>query len=247
MTGPDTLVAFLLDKSGSMSDIKQPTMEAFNAYVRGLRDTPVRFTLVQFDSLSIETTWRDLPINDVGVLGNDNYNPQGGTPLIDAAFKTIKAVERKVAEFATPPKVVICIQTDGQENSSREHSWDGLNALIKEKIGLGWQFNFMGAGIDAYQQSQRMGLSVAQTMSYDSHDLGATRAAFRESASNAALYASGASMNTEYSAAQKMAAKDAFVPVEDRTSAHPNGPHIVNYAPVMKRAPVKGHVDDIEI
>jgi hypothetical protein len=33
--------------------------------------------------------------------------------------------------------VVICIQTDGQENSSTEHSWNELNALVKEKAALG--------------------------------------------------------------------------------------------------------------
>ncbi len=54
--------------------------------------------------------------------------------------------------------MVICIQTDGLENASTEHTWAELNLLIKEKAKLGWQFNFMGAGIDAYEQGRQMGI-----------------------------------------------------------------------------------------
>jgi hypothetical protein len=63
--------------------------------------------------------------------------------------------------------VVICIQTDGQENSSTEHIWNELNALVKEKAALGWQFNFMGVGMDAYDQGARMGIAPAATVAYD--------------------------------------------------------------------------------
>src|SRR5262245_33120582 len=119
-----TIVAFVLDKSGSMEAIKESTIEAFNAYLNGLKQDPegIRFSLIQFDSLGVETTWKNAPVQDVAALDGVTYAPRGGTPLIDASFKTIKAVERKVAEFAQPPKVVICIQTDGEENASREYT-----------------------------------------------------------------------------------------------------------------------------
>lgn len=251
----ETLVTFLLDKSGSMLAIKEPTMEAFNAYTGELKKDGegIVFSLVQFDSLSTVTTWKSLPVSQVGVLDHSNYQPQGGTPLIDAAFKTIKAVERKAAEYATPPKVVICIQTDGEENSSREHSWDDLNALIKEKIGLGWQFNFMGAGIDAYKQGQRMGIAVASTVSYDHTNLRATMDSFSESAMNIRSFASGASANTAYSTAQKMRAGDKYDPGVRGPMASPaptpplTGLKASVEAGRMKAQGVKSHVDDIEL
>jgi hypothetical protein len=87
--------------------------------------------------------------------------------------------------------VVICIQTDGQENSSTEHSWNELNALVKEKAALGWQFNFMGVGIDAYDQGARMGIAPAATVAYDHRDPQATRAVFAASAENTRDYALG--------------------------------------------------------
>jgi hypothetical protein len=141
-------------------------------------------------------------------LPSENYVPSAATPLIDAAYKTIQAVADSVKDEET--KVVICIQTDGQENSSTEHTWADLNALIKEKTALGWQFNFMGAGIDAYQQSAQMGIAAAATLSYDKHSPAATMSAFRAAASNTSQYASGQASNTNYSLAQKHAAGDRF-------------------------------------
>jgi uncharacterized protein YegL len=237
-----TIVAFVLDKSGSMEAIKDSTIEAFNAYVEGLRKDPegIRFSLIQFDSFGVETTWKNEPVANVPGLDGTTYVPRGGTPLIDASFKTIKAVERKVAEFADPPKVVICIQTDGEENASREHTWDDLNALIKEKLAAGWQFNFMGAGIDAYTQGARMGLSAAQTMSYDAASPMAARQAFAANAENTQRYKRGLSESTGYSAAQKTAAGDRFAPLQ--------APDLGGPAQSDPAKPVpKATVDDIEI
>lgn len=75
---------------------------------------------------------------------------------------------------------VICFQTDGEENSSTEHTWNELNALIKDKAGAGWQFNFMGVGFDAYHQGTRMGIAPQATMAYDHRDAEATRMAFAQ-------------------------------------------------------------------
>ena len=80
---------------------------------------------------------------------------------------------------------MICFHTDGQENSSTEHTWDELNALIKEKSRAGSQFNFMGVGIDAYHHRTRMGIPPQATVAYDHRDAEATRMAFGASAENA--------------------------------------------------------------
>jgi uncharacterized protein YegL len=206
-----TLVTFVLDKSGSMASCFDATVEAFNAYIKELKNggEDIAFSLIQFDSVSIETTWKNAPISDVTGLSRDNYQPRGSTPLIDAAYKAIKATEKRAAEL-TDPKVIVCIQTDGQENDSRQYTWAQLNDLIKEKTAQGWQFNFMGVGIDAYTQASLMGLSASQTMAYDASDLAATRQAFAASGANTRLYASGARGSTTYSTEQKMAAGDKF-------------------------------------
>jgi hypothetical protein len=178
---PRTLVTFLLDRTGFMEPIRDDTIGAFNAYLDNLQKdgAPIDFTFVQFDSMSIDKSCVQVPVAEVARLTRDTYQPPASTPLIDAAYKTIKAVEESLAgEPGT--KAVICIQTDGQENSSVEHNWAELNALIKEKAKLGWQFNFMGVGIDAYDQGARMGIAPAATMAYDSSDPGSFQRECRE-------------------------------------------------------------------
>ena len=238
-----TLVTFLLDRTGSMDAIKQATIESFNAYIVELKKADdMDFTLVQFDSVSIEKTCHNVAVKDAPLLSDGNYQPRASTPLIDAAFKTIKAVEEALTKRDDKPQVVICIQTDGEENCSREHSWDELNALIKEKIALGWQFNFMGASIDAYSQGNKMGISAHATVSYDSHDEQASLAAFRSNASNTSAFAAGARVNTSYTMEQRGRAKDAHIP-KDLT----DDPALTKQPKAENKAKKQQIVDDITL
>lgn len=207
-----TLVSFLLDRTGSMASIKADTIGGFNAYVGTLQKDGkglIDFTFLQFDSVSIDKVHVGVPVKDVALLTDETYQPRAWTPLIDAAYKTIKATEEALTKRDDKPKVVVAIQTDGDENASTEHTWDELNALIKEKTAAGWEFVFMGAGLDAYKQARRMGIATANTMSYDMAKSGS---AFRSLASNNVLYAAGASATMAYDSAQKMDAGDVFDP-----------------------------------
>jgi hypothetical protein len=224
-----TLVTFLLDRSGSMEAIKDDTIGAFNAYMNTLKQqgAAIEFSLLQFDSISIDKLCVNAQIANAPSLDESNFVPRGSTPLIDAACKTIKAVEIAVRERAAPPKIVICFQTDGHENASTEFSWADLNALIKEKTELGWQFNFMGAGIDAYDQGARMGLSADHTMSYDATDRAATRAAFAGRAARTVAFAEGHLESMAFTPEEKRAAKDHYDPADQKRPAsapRPPGP-----------------------
>jgi uncharacterized protein YegL len=212
-----TLVTFVLDRSSSMTHCWDSTIEAFNGYVDGLRDTPqIDFTLVQFDHhggvMDLNKVCVATPIKDAPKLTRENYVPRGSTPLIDAAYTVIKAVETSLLDKPKDTKVVICIQTDGEENCSRTYNWEQLASLVKEKQEAGWQFNFMGAGIDAYQQGARMGFSASNTVSYNHMDAEATRSTFGVRAQSYSNYASGVSANTQFTAAEKLAAGDKFDP-----------------------------------
>lgn len=107
----------------------------------------------------------------------------------------------------------MCFQTDGQENTSTTpDGWNVLNALIKEKTLAGWQFIFMGAGIDAYDQGAKMGISASSTVSYDHLQPQAAMESFIATASNTRSFGTGASLNAAYSMSQKAAAGDRFDP-----------------------------------
>jgi len=152
-TPQPTIVSFLLDRTGSMADIKDGTIGGFNAYLDALeRDAGdlVQFTLLQFDSQSIDTLCMGAKPSEVERLTPETYQPRAYTPLIDACFKTIKVTEEIVARRRDKPRVIVAFQTDGEENASREHTLDELRELIERRKAEGWQFIFLGVDIDAY-------------------------------------------------------------------------------------------------
>jgi len=209
-----TVVAFLLDRTGSMQSCKAATIEAFNGYLEGLKQGPesklIEFTFLQFDSQSLDKICVAEELGNVRPLDDATYQPRASTPLIDAAYKTIKAVEAALAKREDEPKVVICIQTDGFENASTEYTMPQLNVLIKEKVKSGWQFVFMGAGIDAYAQSGQMGIAAVSTASYNRESPRAARAAFAAMAENTREFSSGRRMHAEFDMRQRVASGDAY-------------------------------------
>jgi uncharacterized protein YegL len=212
---PRSYVTFLLDRSGSMSSIHSQTVEGFNTYLTGLKaekNADIIFTFLQFDSYGVDKRVVAEPVGKVSLLTIDGFEPRGGTPLIDATYKTIKAVEEAVANEESKPKVVICIQTDGFENESHDHNWNDLSALVKAKQEAGWQFNFMGADIDAYKQAAQMGINRASTVSYGSADLTSNNASFAATASNTTSFSAGTRANVFYTSDQKAKSGDKFDP-----------------------------------
>lgn len=210
MTAPITHVALLLDESSSMAPHKTTTLSALNEYIATLNQAPegIHLTLVAFSSIRTHFIVRNVQLGpDIKVVVTDEmYQPSGSTPLIDAAMKLILAAEKK----AQPgDKVIIALQTDGEENCSVEFKLEDLQRKIKEKSDEGWQFVFMGAGLDAYQAAGRYGISSGATMSY-STDQAKTMEAFRGLASNTRSYVSGQSVSMDWSDRQKDASGDVW-------------------------------------
>lgn len=167
------LVTLLLDESGSMGSIRDETLGALNEYFGTLRESPadIRATLVKFDSdetgtMRLDKLFDCAPVAGIPGLGHADYQPRGMTPLIDAACRTIRAVG-DATKGKKIDRIVFCIQTDGHENSSRENTWVGLKTLIQEKQAEGWEFVFMGCGIDAYEQGRQMGLHDDRIVAYE--------------------------------------------------------------------------------
>ncbi|MCG8378351.1 MAG: VWA domain-containing protein, partial [Proteobacteria bacterium] len=166
-----TFVSFLLDETGSMQEIKDDTVGGFNAYVETLQkgDGDIVFSLVSFNSNMTERRYVAEPIAKVEPLTDDTYQPRAMTPLIDAAVKIIKATDEAVSKRKDKPNVVVVMQTDGQENVSVEYTNADLAALIKEKDQAGWQFVFLGAGLDAFAAAREAGIMIdaQQVVAYD--------------------------------------------------------------------------------
>ena len=170
MTNKDlTLIAALLDRSGSMQSCKRATETGFDELIAKQRTEPGEaiVTLSMFDNL-YESVYANLPIAEVGPL---ELEPRASTALLDATGRFITEIGAQLAglpEDARPGTVICLIMTDGYENASREWSWAAVKELITEQQEkYSWQFVFLGANIDAEQVGARMGVPRASSMTYD--------------------------------------------------------------------------------
>jgi hypothetical protein len=212
-----TFVSFLLDETGSMESIKDDTIGGFNAYLGELQQAAasggeIQFSLVSFNSTHTRKRWVAEPIADVRPLSGADYQPRDSTPLIDAAVKIIKATAEAVAQRADDPAVVVVIQTDGQENVSVEYTNADLAALVKEKVKAGWEFVFLGAGLDAFHAAHEAGLALdaSRVVSYQR---GRSREVFAAAAANLSDFvASGDADHLRWSDAQRDQVGDGYTP-----------------------------------
>lgn len=169
MTNPDlTLIAVLLDRSGSMQSIKSDTEGGFAAYMDQQREVPKRIevTLAQFDT-EYELVYANKPLGDVPKL---NLQPRGMTALYDATGRLITDIGAELAErpeHERPGTVIVVVLTDGHENSSKEWSHAAVKALItQQQDTYKWNFLFLGANMDAVAIGTEMGFSPKQSITY---------------------------------------------------------------------------------
>jgi hypothetical protein len=105
-------------------------------------------------------------INEITPLNNTNYQPYGGTPLIDAFCKTIvdtSSFVNKLPENERPGRMIFVVMTDGEDLNSTIFTKEQLAEKIAEKQALNWQFIYLGANHDAFTVSKDYGVQGGQT------------------------------------------------------------------------------------
>jgi hypothetical protein len=160
-----THISIILDRTGSMSSIRDDTIGGFNTFLNDQKKQPgfATMTLVQFDTADpYEIIHKFKPIQEVPELTHETYVPRASTPLLDAMGRGINDIEKCIADIKEedrPSKVVIVVITDGQENSSREFVKDQIVKMVKEKTEKdNWQFVFLSADLDAFMDAGVMGI-----------------------------------------------------------------------------------------
>ena len=187
-------ICFLLDRSGSMSSIRQATIDGINTFVKAQKGSgiPTTFSLTLFDQdgggLSLEHVFEDKAISDIQEL--ENFVPRGGTPLLDAMKATVKWFEGKVS--GRPDRVLFVTQTDGEENASKDTSFEDLKGIVRAKTDQGWEFIYIGANQDAFKVGAQMGIARGNTTSYEATAVG-TRTAYQATTMSTQAYASAGS------------------------------------------------------
>lgn len=208
------LSTMILDGSTSMADIHGMTIDGANSWIENLagdQEADIRASLVIFNSMGFRAGARMTKLREAvrpaefAPLTRAEYPLAGSTPLFDAIASTIRSIE--TATMGRPDILVsITIQTDGKENDSRTTKQE-LAQMISAKTELGWQFQFMGCGIDAYLDGHSMGLNDGAIINYGKTQE-MTRSVFTASADNLRAYAAGHAANTCYSDMQKFHSGD---------------------------------------
>ena len=148
-----TYYAFVVDRSGSMQNLRQATIDNFNEQIGTLKALQEEYpeekyfvTLVLFDH-EITTVYKDKPLDEIEKLTQETYVPRGMTSLHDAIGITIselRARQQKDLE-KNENEALVMVLTDGQENNSKE--WNGkVSSLIQEVDSKdNWTISFIGA------------------------------------------------------------------------------------------------------
>lgn len=193
-----THVLMAVDESGSMAGLADDVRGGFNTYLDGLTEDGggdrFRLTVVMFND-----QWLPLcPVGsrpaDVPRLDNRTYRPGGNTALNDAVGNLILDFERGTV-LGEGDRVLLVVQTDGKENSSREFTDDAVKALIDERTSGGrWAAIYLGAGPAAWNGGGRLGMRTVNTTA----DSAGTVATYSGIATASAAYAMGADTATTH-------------------------------------------------
>lgn len=164
-------VVSILDRSGSMNGTEKEVIGAYNAFIEEQRkiaqttNTKIKASLILFDD-QYETVYSKLAVDSVQPLNEQVYYTRGMTALYDAIGKTINAFEGK-------DKVIFFIETDGQENASKEFNHSTLKTLVEKKTAGGWDFNFVGADLSsAVTTSMGNSIGIGKTMAFAKSNAG---------------------------------------------------------------------------
>jgi hypothetical protein len=159
------VVGIVVDQSGSMHHLTKETINGFNEFLQEQQKHDVEMVVTIFDSdVNVHPTQH---VKDVPPLDDQTYVPQNMTALFDAIGMTVAAMDKHGAG-----KKVVCIITDGMENASQEYTRPQVREMILDRQNNGWDFVFMGAGLDAIAQAGDIGIPNAHVASYAASAVG---------------------------------------------------------------------------
>ena len=174
-------LVFILDASGSMSSLTASTIKGFNDMLNkqkeNLMNDEVLVTTVTFNT-SVKYLSFCERIENIEPLTDKTYYANGCTALNDAVGSTINRVSEKQSlskKKLAKRKTIVVITTDGYENASKEYTRAHICDLIKNKKELGWEFIFMGAGIDAESEGSALSIDRSNCFATEHSDDGILR------------------------------------------------------------------------
>lgn len=173
-----TKIAVVLDRSGSMANVRKATVDNFNEFIGRQKREPGTASLSLFQFDDVYENVLNAPLNMVKTLTESDFVPRGWTALYDAIGKTIDDLGAELAgmkESDRPSKVIVVIMTDGGENASKTYRQQQVAEKVKhQREKYKWEFIFLGANQDAVLTAQGFNIPVGSSMTYASNPVGMT-------------------------------------------------------------------------
>ena len=173
-------IVFILDRSGSMMPLTEAAVKAYNDLVLEQSQAPgtATITLVLFNTIR-DVKCEYVPLSQAPKLDVMSYSPNGGTALMDAVGTSIDQTGEYLAHLAEserPEHVIFTVFTDGHENASHDYTTTNIKEMIEhQEAKYGWNFIFLGAGIDAYAAGRQIGIAYVNTIQTQRTLLGVTK------------------------------------------------------------------------
>ena len=191
-----TMICLILDRSGSMGGRETDVINGVNSFLEEQKKLPdpASIAFVRFDSEAIERFRPMQSLAEVKPLTREEYQPRGGTPLLDAVGATITKLDDDW-KTEKPERAIVVIVTDGAENASKEYTKAKIQALVKARQDSGmWAFIYLGANVDAFAEGGAMGIHAANTAGYQNTAAGTKSLYATASASVKHMRMSGATV-----------------------------------------------------
>jgi uncharacterized protein YegL len=181
----------VLDRSGSMGNAWDDTIEGLNDYLLTLQKADkeqnivTNLTLIAFDS-EITVLYDNTLLADYTPLSRTSVYPRGSTALYDAVGTTLNKVTARLSKLGATPKVLFVGITDGGENASHEFKQEWVAKKFKElEKAPNWTFVMLGADFDAWAATSSLGLTQTNNLNYAKAD---TKNMFARMAYNTVAY-----------------------------------------------------------
>ncbi|SRR6266403_44343 len=177
-----TEIICLIDRSGSMTQIKSDAIGGFNSFLTEQKTLPgsASLTLALFSN-RYDIVYNNAPLDTIEPLTDKIYKTTGTTALFYAIGKTIDNVGIRLAntnEDERPNKILFIILTDGEENASHHqvneknepfYTQEKINYMIThQRENYNWEFVFLAANQDAMKAAENISISRGNTMNFSS-------------------------------------------------------------------------------
>lgn len=191
-----TYYQIILDKSGSMNDCIESTINGFNEQMQMIKSLQSRLpnqeilvSLTTFNQdvyfdveCSIPSELKEMTSKENSPWLNTStdyvvYSPNGMTALYDAIGKSVNKIQEIAKKEIEKDEatVVVVIITDGHENSSKEFKYEQIQSMIKElEKSNNWIFSYLSNTPDAVDYATRMNIKRENSMRYNKSNMWGT-------------------------------------------------------------------------